>query len=107
MEKKETIFTDGLVFRMPSEKAPDFILLQMAVNSTKFFRWCQEHQDERGWVNITIKRSQKGTVYADLDTWKPQKKEDYETRTDKEFEQFAAQLTQEQSDAGDLSAIPF
>ena len=65
MEKKETIFTDGLVFRMPSEKAPDFILLSMAVKAHKFFQWCQEHQDERGWVNITIKRSQKGTIYAD------------------------------------------
>ena len=43
--KKETIFTDGLVFRMPSEKAPDFILLQMAVKAHKFFQWCQEHQE--------------------------------------------------------------
>jgi len=113
MEKKETIFTDGLVFRMPSEKAPDFILLSMAVKAHKFFQWCQEHQDERGWVNITIKRSQKGTIYADLDTWKPEKKTDYETQADKQFEQVAQTLTDEQKanmtvdEVADLSDVPF
>lgn len=91
MEKKETIFTDGLVIRMPSEKAPDYILLKVAVKAHKFFQWCQNHQDEKGWVNITIKRSQKGTIYADLDTWKPEKKDEYESQADKQFEQIASQ----------------
>lgn len=85
----------------------------MAVKAHKFFQWCQEHQDERGWVNITIKRSQKGTIYADLDTWKPEKKTDYETQADKQFEQVAQTLTDEQKanmtvdEVADLSDVPF
>lgn len=71
-QKPAPIFVDGVNIKFPSEKAPTWVLLQMGFNAAKFFRWCQDHQDGKGWVNITVKKSQKGTVYAELDTWKPQ-----------------------------------
>ncbi len=70
-EKTPPVFVDGLNIKLPSEKAPTWILLQMGFNAHKFFQWCQEHQDDKGWVNITIKKSQKGSIYGELDTWKP------------------------------------
>jgi len=30
-----------------------------------------EHLSEKGWVNLTLKNSQKGTQYLEIDTWKP------------------------------------
>lgn len=69
--KPEKVFVEGMNVKLPSDKAPEFILLQMGFNATKFFRWCQEHQDDKGWVNVTIKKSTKGNIYAELDTWKP------------------------------------
>ena len=71
MEKQDKVFVDGMNVQLPSEKAPEYILLRMGFNAQKFFRWCQDHQDEKGWVNITIKKSQKGSIYGELDTWKP------------------------------------
>lgn len=111
-EKKAPIFSEGLTFRMPSDKAPDFILLQMAVQGNKFFKWCQDHQDERGWVNLTIKRSKNNTVYADLDTWKPKQEEAPQrelTEQDKinikSAESVGQTLTDEELDS--LANIPF
>lgn len=72
-EKTPPVFVDGLNIKLPSEKAPAWILLQMGFNAQKFFRWCQDHMDDKGWVNITVKKSQKGVIYGELDTWKPNK----------------------------------
>lgn len=76
-EKQAPVFTDGLMFRLPSSKAPDFILLQMSVKPHNFFKWCQDNMIEgnNGWVNVAIKKARNGTVYADLDTFVPKPKE--------------------------------
>jgi hypothetical protein len=68
---KEKIFVDGINLKMPSDKAPEYILLQAGFNVKKFSEWATQYQDEKGWVNITIKRSKNGNIYAELDTWKP------------------------------------
>jgi len=70
-EKQPPVFVQGLFTKMPSDKAPDYILLQQSFKPNELFKWGQEHQDEKGWVNITIKRSKNNTIYAELDTWKP------------------------------------
>lgn len=70
-EKKEVIFASGIYFKMPKVDTPDFILLDVSIKAHDFFLWCQSHQDSKGCVNITIKRSKSGVVYADLNTWKP------------------------------------
>lgn len=75
-EKPAPIFVEGISIREPSPKAPDFILLQQSFKAHDFFKWCQDHQDEKGWVNITLKRSKKGSIYGELDTWKPAKTEE-------------------------------
>jgi len=70
-EKKEVIFASGIYFKMPKVDTPDFVLLDASIKAHDLFLWCQSHQDNKGWVNITIKRSKSGVVYADLNNWKP------------------------------------
>lgn len=72
-EKVEKQFVAGVFCKMPNDKAPNFILLDMSFKPHEFFTWCQERMDEKGWVNIQVKRSTKGTIYAELNTWKPTK----------------------------------
>lgn len=70
-EKVEKQFAQGVFIKMPPDAAPNFILLNMSFKPHEFFTWCQDRMDEKGWVNIQVKKSQKGTIYAELDTWKP------------------------------------
>jgi hypothetical protein len=70
-EQYEKVFVDGVNIKLPSAKAPEFIMLQIGFNVSKFSQWAIEHKDEKGWVNTTIKRSKNGNIYAELDTWKP------------------------------------
>jgi len=106
-EKQAPIFSEGLTFRLPSEKAPDFILLQMAVKSHKFFQWCQANQDEKGWVNLTVKRSKNGTVYADLDTWKPTPKPTVDDETGEKIPDNLISPDPTTGEVIDLENIPF
>ncbi len=68
--KPEKNFVKGVFIKMPHDKAPNFILLDMSFKPHEFFTWCQDHIDSKGWVNIQVKKSQKGTLYAELNSWK-------------------------------------
>ena len=39
------------------------------------------HKNEQGWINLLFKKSQQGTYYLEVDTWKPVKKDDYQQAT--------------------------
>lgn len=69
------VFADGFSFKSPSDKAPDFILGSLSVNVMKAIAWLQANANERGWVNLSIKRSKNGTEYIERDDWKPTKVE--------------------------------
>lgn len=64
-------FVEGMRVAKPSEKAPDFIKLNIGVNVADFLYWANKHSD-RGWVNIQIKESKGGKLYAEIDNYKPQ-----------------------------------
>jgi hypothetical protein len=53
-----------------NDNAPDFILCKLGIRCKDFFEFMKEHED-KGWVNIEIKESKDGKLYAELDTWKP------------------------------------
>jgi len=67
----EKVFVNGMMIRMPNDKAPEFVLLEQSIKVKDFFEFCKQNMDEKGWLNITIKRSQKGTIYSELNQWKP------------------------------------
>lgn len=106
--KPEKVFVDGINVQFPSDKAPEYILLKMGFNSAKFFRWCQDHQDDKGWVNITIKKSTKGTIYGELDTWKPKPVEErVDDAIQAEFNEAVSLDDIASQQEQDLSEIPF
>lgn len=44
--------------------------LKVAIKIEDFAKFVKENQDN-GWLNIEIKTSKAGKIYAELDTWKP------------------------------------
>ena len=68
-------FAEGFTFSR-RENQPSFVVGRLSCNVTKAIEFLTAHADERGWVNMNIKQSQKGTDYVELDTWKPQQKKD-------------------------------
>ena len=67
------VFVDGFKFSLPTETAPDYIKGRIWIKVAEFKEWLDRHNTNSGGVNITIKESAKGNLYAELDTWKPTK----------------------------------
>jgi hypothetical protein len=67
---EEKQFTDGLIFKLPRDNAPDFVKGSLSVKVEEFKAWLDAHVDN-GWVNIDLKVSQGGKAYAEKNTWKP------------------------------------
>ena len=65
----QVIFTNGMIAKR-QDSAPDFVLCNLSVKVDEFIQFLQQHQNN-GWVNIDVKRSKKGKVFASLNTWKP------------------------------------
>ena len=68
---EDKIFTDGLIFKLPRDTAPDFVKGSLSVKVEEFKTWLDAHVDN-GWVNIDLKVSQGGKAYAEKNTWKPE-----------------------------------
>lgn len=73
MTSTEKVFTNGLIFKAPSEKAPDFVRGSLSVKVADFVAFLQEHETNSGWVNIDIKESREGKLYCELNTYKPER----------------------------------
>lgn len=72
----ETIFPQGVSVFLPNEKAPDFVKAELYINPLQFAEFCRLHPEwmsEKGFMKLSIKKSQKGTLYCDVNTYKPQK----------------------------------
>ncbi len=70
-EKKEKIFAEGIRFEKPKEGSPEFIKGKVSIKVAEIIPFLQKHQSNAGWVNLDLKKSQKGTLYLELNTWKP------------------------------------
>jgi len=65
----DKIFVDGMIVKR-HENAPDFVICSLSLKGAELVAFMRQHQKD-GWVNIQVKRSQGGKLYAELDTWKP------------------------------------
>ncbi len=65
----DKVFVDGLICKR-HEKAPEYVLVNLSVKATEFANWLAQNQ-VNNWVNIAVKRSQAGKLYAELDTFTP------------------------------------
>ncbi len=68
MEKQ---FVEGL-FTSRRENAPDFIVANLSFKTDRFIEWLKNNTNVRGYCNIDVKRSKNGTIYSELNDWKPQ-----------------------------------
>lgn len=68
MEKQ---FVEGL-FTSRRENAPDFVLANLSFKTDSFIEWLKDHTNAKGYCNIDVKRSKNGTIYSELNDWKPQ-----------------------------------
>jgi hypothetical protein len=72
----DIVFVDGMIVKKPHQNAPDFVKATVSFKMKEFVEWGREHHKE-GWVNVQIKESKGGKLYAALDTFTPSKQEEY------------------------------
>lgn len=70
----DIVFADGLIVKMPSEKAPDFVMGKLSVKLEEFIPFLQNNAKD-GWVNLDLLIGKSGKPYAKLDDFKPKKQE--------------------------------
>ena len=68
MSDQEKVFGKGIIAKKPHEKAPDFVKMGLSFKVDEFIEFLKEH-DKNGWVNMQVKESKGGKIYAELDTW--------------------------------------
>jgi len=72
-EKKTAIFADGINFSKPTEGTPEWIKGKISVRVENFYAWAKQHVNQNGFVNLDLKKSkEKGTLYLQLNDWKPE-----------------------------------
>ena len=71
----EKVLVDGMI---KSEGTPDWVKEKISLKLDEFGAWvaAQKKADpDLEWINIDIKQSQGGKLYAERDMWKPQKQD--------------------------------
>jgi len=66
-------FVDGLIFKFPHEKAPEFVKMSGSIKRVQLMEWLAGRSEE--YVNFDIKASRKGSLYVEVNTWKPSAKD--------------------------------
>ena len=70
-------FVPGL-YAQRNDKAPDYVLCGLSYPTDSLeqhINWLREQASKGGkYINVSIKRSKAGKVYAALDTWEPKAK---------------------------------
>lgn len=69
-EQQEKVFTDGLIYKLPRDGAPDFVKGSLSVKVDEFKAFLDQHVSN-GWVNIDLLIGKSGKPYGALNTWKP------------------------------------
>jgi len=65
MEKQ---FVDGLRAYKPNEKSPEFIKANVVIHTADLIKWLQNQPEK---IKLDMKESQKGSLYFEVNTWKP------------------------------------
>tara|TARA_R100000654_G_scaffold73226_2_gene105797 strand:+ start:1474 stop:1713 length:240 start_codon:yes stop_codon:yes gene_type:complete len=62
----------------PKKPKVDFIKASFGIKKAEFVEWFKQQDKQEEWINIDIKESKGGNLYAELNTWKPnnEKKEE-------------------------------
>lgn len=71
--EKETVFADGFKFER-RDNFPEFIIGRLSANTESAVKFLKENTNERGWVNMVVKKSRGGKIYIALDNFVPTNK---------------------------------
>ena len=67
----DKVFVNGMIVKKPPENAPEFLKCRLSLKIYELQPFLEEHASGDGWVNIDIKESKGGKLYAELNTFKP------------------------------------
>lgn len=69
-------FVDGLIVKAPHPNAPDFVKLSISIKVEDLGKWLREEykKGNKEWINIDVKESKGGKLYAAVSTFKPKEK---------------------------------
>lgn len=103
----EKVFADGFIWKKPRENAPDFVLGSISIKADEAVFFIKKNTIN-GWVNLDVKKSKNGKIYMELNTWKPEPKEE---EVNKKFEEMTEKDTKTsktlEGDEIDLADCPF
>ena len=64
----------GIYFKLPHEKAPDFVKGKISIKVVEALEYLQDKfKADQEWLNLDIKVSKQGKGYLAVDNWKPNK----------------------------------
>ncbi len=66
-------FVDGMIVKR-KPKAPDFVKCSLSFKCADFVTFMKANH-KKGWLNVDLKMSKGGKLYAEVDTWEPEAKE--------------------------------
>ena len=69
-------FIDGFFVKEPHANAPDFVKFKISMKREEVIAWLQGRDDD--WINLDVKESRDGKLYAQIDAWKPDKSDSQE-----------------------------
>lgn len=72
----EAVFAEGISVFQPREGAPEFVIGDLVVDVNTLVNWVKNNKQHLGTdkkLRMVIKKSREGKVYADVNTFKPQK----------------------------------
>lgn len=72
MSNDKKHFPEGFIYKEPHPNAPDFVKGSCAIKVAEFQKWLSRVKGE--WVNLDFKVSKEGKPYAEVNTFKPEKK---------------------------------
>lgn len=74
MQQQEKVFANGFIIKERNPNCPEWVVGNVSIKVDEFIQTLQQY-NKNGWVNITIKKSQGGKTYAEIDTWEPQQRQ--------------------------------
>lgn len=66
---EEVEFPKGLMVKAKHENAPEYVICKLSIRREELIEWLQGKDGD--WINLDVKKSQGGKLYAAVDTWKP------------------------------------
>ena len=67
---EEVEFPKGLMVKAKHENAPEYVICKLSIRREELIEWLQGKDGD--WINLDVKESKGGKLYASVDTWKPE-----------------------------------